>query len=158
MPPLCIRQLRDLMRYRFKLTNFGSSEKNRMQNCLTVSNIQLGSVVSDTFGKSSMKITRHLLENPDDRDFDFVPLLHGSMKGKADSIRLALHGMITVDQQQKMKIIPCHYSEIKKCKTDLESVILRAIRAICQAMLSGVYCTGYQKSFFCYRYNIRNRC
>ena len=39
MPPLCIRQLRDLMRYRFKLTNFGSSEKNRMQNCLTVSNM-----------------------------------------------------------------------------------------------------------------------
>lgn len=124
MPPLCIRQLRDLMRYRFKLTNFGSSEKNRMQNCLTVSNIQLASVVSDTFGKSSMKITRYLLENPDDRDFDFIPLLHGSMKSKADSIRLALDGMITVEQQQKMKIILCHYSEIKKCKKDLESVIL----------------------------------
>ncbi len=107
MPPLCIRWLRDLMRYRFKLTNFGSSEKNRMQNCLTVSNIQLGSVVSDTFGKSSMKIINYLLENPDDRDFDFVPLLHGS---------------------------------------------------ICQAMLSGVYCARYQKSFFCYCYNIRNRC
>jgi len=124
MPPLRIRQLRDLMRYRFKLTNFGSSEKNRMQNCLTVSNIQLASVVSDTFGKSSMKIIDHMLENPDDRDFDFVPLLHGSMKSKADSIRLALDGMITVDQQQKMKIILYHYSEIKKCKDNLESVIL----------------------------------
>jgi transposase len=56
MPPLAIRQLRDLMRYRFKLTNFMSSEKNRLQNCLTVSNIQLGNVVSDTFGKSSMNI------------------------------------------------------------------------------------------------------
>lgn len=46
MPPLAIRQLRDLMRYRFKLTNFMSSEKNRLQNSLTVSNIQLGNVVS----------------------------------------------------------------------------------------------------------------
>ncbi|WP_408641309.1 IS110 family transposase [Serpentinicella alkaliphila] len=46
MPPLTIRQLRDLMRYRFKLTNFMSSEKNRLQNSLTVSNIQLGNVVS----------------------------------------------------------------------------------------------------------------
>ena len=124
MPPLCIRQLRDLMRYRAKLINFGSSEKNRMQNCLTVSNIQLASVVSDTFGKSSMKIIDYLLENPDDRDFDFVPLLYRSMKSKADSIRLALDGMITVEQQQKMKIILCHYSEIKKCKDSLESVIL----------------------------------
>ena len=42
MPPADIRQLRDLMRYRFKLTCFKSSEKNRLQNCLTVSNIQLG--------------------------------------------------------------------------------------------------------------------
>ena len=36
MPPADIRQLRDLMRYRFKLTCFKSSEKNRLQNCLTV--------------------------------------------------------------------------------------------------------------------------
>lgn len=48
MPPFPIRQLRDLMRYRFKLINFKSSEKNRIQNCLTVSNIQLANVVSDT--------------------------------------------------------------------------------------------------------------
>ncbi len=56
MPPADIRQLRDLMRYRFKLTCFKSSEKNRLQNCLTVSNIQLASVVSDTFGKSAQAI------------------------------------------------------------------------------------------------------
>ena len=31
MPPADIRQLRDLMRYRFKLTCFKSSEKNRLQ-------------------------------------------------------------------------------------------------------------------------------
>ena len=53
MPPADICQLRDLMRYRFKLTCFMSSEKNR----LTVSNMQLGNVVLDTFGKSSQKIT-----------------------------------------------------------------------------------------------------
>jgi len=124
MPPLRIRQLRDLMRYRSKLTSFGSSEKNRMQNCLTVSNIQLASVVSDTFGRSSMKIIDYLLENPDDKDFDFVPLLHGSMKGKADDIRLATRGMISHEQRQKMNIILGHYSGLQKCKADLESLIL----------------------------------
>ena len=41
MPPKDIRDLRDLMRYRYKLTCFSSSEKNRLQNSLTVSNIQL---------------------------------------------------------------------------------------------------------------------
>ena len=124
MPPLRIRQLRDLMRYRFKLTSFASSEKNRMQNCLTVSNIQIASVVSDTFGASSMKIINYLLENPNHKDFDFAPLLHGSMKGKAGDISLAIDGMITVEQQQKMNIILCHYSEVQKCKASLESLIL----------------------------------
>jgi len=71
-----------------------------------------------------MKITRCLLENPDDKDFDFVPLLHGSMTGKADSIRLAIDGMITLEQQQKMNIILNHFSGVQKCKADLESLIL----------------------------------
>ena len=124
MPPLAIRQMRDLMRYRFKLTNFRSSEKNRIQNCLTVSNIQLANVVSDTFGKSSMKIIDHLLENPTDKDFDFVPLLHASMLHKVDDIRLALDGMITPEQRQKMNIILQHYDVLEKCKSNLESVIL----------------------------------
>ena len=124
MPPFRIRQLRDLMRYRFKLTSFASSEKNRIQNCLTVSNIQLANVVSDTFGKSSMKIIDCLLENPDDKDFDFVPLLHGSMLHKADDIRLAMDGILTPEQQQKINIILCHYNEVKKCKVNLESLIL----------------------------------
>ena len=71
-----------------------------------------------------MKIIDYLLENPDDKDFDFATLLHGSMTGKVDSIRLALDGMITEEQQQKMNIILCHFSEVKKCKADLESLIL----------------------------------
>ena len=124
MPPLAIRQLRDLMRYRFKPTNFSSSEKNRIQNCLIVSNIQLSNVVSDTFGKGSMKIIDHLLENPDDKDFDFVPLLHASMLDKVDDLRLAMDGILTPEQHRKMGIILQHYGELEKCKSNLESLIL----------------------------------
>ncbi len=41
IPPRDIRQLRDLMRYRMKLTNMLTGEKNRALNCLTVSNLKL---------------------------------------------------------------------------------------------------------------------
>ena len=41
-------------------------EKNRLQNCLMVSNIQLSSVVSDTFGKSAQAILDKILENRED--------------------------------------------------------------------------------------------
>jgi len=44
IPPADIRQLRDLVRYHFKLTSYTTGEKNRAQNCLTVSNIKLDDV------------------------------------------------------------------------------------------------------------------
>lgn len=46
IPPPDIRQLRDLMRYRMKLTNMLTGEKNRASNCLTVSNLKLDDVES----------------------------------------------------------------------------------------------------------------
>jgi transposase len=124
MPPLAIRQLRDLMRYRFKLTNFMSSEKNRLQNSLTVSNIQLGNVVSDTFGRSSMNIIDKLLENPLDTSFDVEPLVHGSMKQKIPELQLAIDGFITPEQAGKLKVIQHHYEDLESCKADLEAIIL----------------------------------
>lgn len=71
-----------------------SSEKNRLQNCLTVSNIQLGNVVSDTFGKSSIRILDKILENPLDTSFDIKPLIHGSMKAKIPELELAIDGWL----------------------------------------------------------------
>lgn len=124
MPPLPIRQLRDLMRYRFKLTNFSASEKNRLQNSLTVSNIQLGNVVSDTFGKSSMNILDKLLTNPEDTSFDIEPLIHGSMKRKLPELELAIDGFITPEQTGKIKVIKEHYEDIESRKADLEAIIL----------------------------------
>lgn len=82
MPPLAIRQLRDFMRYRFKLTAFMLREKNCLQNCLTVSNIQLGNVVSDTFGKSSMNIIDKILNNPLDTSFDIEPLIRSGFRNR----------------------------------------------------------------------------
>ena len=124
MPPLAIRQLRDLMRYRFKLTNFISSEKNRLQNSLTVSNIQLGNIVSDTFGKSSMNIINRLLLNPLDHSFDIQPLIHGSMKDKLPELELAIDGFITPEQAEKIKIIKHHYEDLQSRKAELEEIIL----------------------------------
>ena len=55
MPPADIRQLRDLMRYHFKLTCFKSSEKNRLQNCLTVSNLCSWAGLTPTNNESAGK-------------------------------------------------------------------------------------------------------
>lgn len=124
MPPADIRQLRNLMRYRFKLTCFKSSEKNRLQNCLTVSNIQLGNVVSDTFGKSAQAILDKLLENPADTSFDLEPLVYKSLKKKLPELRDAIDGFITPEQAGKLKIIKDHYENLESRKAELEELIL----------------------------------
>jgi hypothetical protein len=77
IPPFEIRQLRDLMRYRVKLTNVSSDKKNRVQNCFTVSNIKLDDIFSDVFGKSASAITEQLMLYPDG-DFD-VHSIHRRM-------------------------------------------------------------------------------
>ena len=123
IPERNIRQLRDLCRYHYKLTNLSSSEKQRTQNCLTTSNIQLASVVSDVYGKSAQRIIAKILENPTNPSFDVEPLLHGSMKSKIQDIKLAIDGLVTNEQAQKLKIIEQHYNSLQLCKENLEHVI-----------------------------------
>ena len=76
IPPPDIRNLRDLLRYRTKLTNMLASEKNRALNCLTVSNLKLDDVFSDVFGKSARSITCYMLDHPGET-FDVAPFIDG---------------------------------------------------------------------------------
>ena len=124
LPPADIRQLRDLMRYHFKLTCFQSSEKNQYQNCLTFSNIQLEKVVSDILGKSSQKILSKILENPDVSSFDMKSFTHGSMKDKLPELELAMDGYITPEQATKLKSIKEHFNNLESWKAELEELIL----------------------------------
>jgi len=124
IPPWRIRQIRDLMRYRYKLTNFKTSEKNRAQNSLTVSNIMLSSVVSDTFGKSSMRIVRHLLDDPTDISFDVAPLLDKRMKATAEEVTKSIQGNLTKPQAEKINVCLDHMDEIDKHIAAVESAVL----------------------------------
>ena len=95
-----------------------------MQNCLTVSNIQLGNVVSDTFGKSAQAILDKLLENPADTSFDLEPLVYKSLKKKLPELRDAIDGYITPEQAGKLKVIKAHYESLESRKAELEELIL----------------------------------
>ena len=125
IPDRCIRQLRDLCRYYYKLTNLTTSETQRVHNCLTISNIQLANVVSDIHGKSAQRILAKILENPDDTSFDIEPLLHKSMLSKADEIALAIDGVITPEQAAKLHIIEKHFDNLNICKSDLKNLIYK---------------------------------
>ena len=122
IPPADIRQLRDLVRYHWKLTNFNVGEKNRAQNCLTVSNIKLDDVFSDVFGKAASAITTRLLES--NEPFDVKPYLTKNIKKPIEQIRAAVDGEMCAEQAEKLRIIRSHMDSLELCKLNLESLIL----------------------------------
>ena len=124
IPPADIRQLRDLVRYRWKLTNFTTGEKNRAQNCLTVSNIKLDDVFSDVFGKAASAITTRLLENPTEKITDVSFFRTKGMKATDEDVLAAVDGEMCAKQAEKLRIIRSHMDNLEMCKANLESLIL----------------------------------
>jgi transposase len=123
IPPYDIRQLRDLCRYDTKLTSQIVGEKNRAQNCLTVSNLKLDDVFSDVFGKTATKITERILENPSEA-FDVTPFVNKNCKTPIEDIQAAVDGVICPEQAEKLKIIRSHIDSLEMCKANLQSDIL----------------------------------
>lgn len=118
-----IRQLRDLMRYRFKLTNMLTGEKNRAQNCLTISNLKLDDVFSDVFGKSARSITNYILEHPG-KTFDVSPFVDPRCKTPVSEIQAAVDGAISPEQAVKLRQCLAHIDELEAHRKEIESEIL----------------------------------
>ena len=119
-----IRQLRDLVRYRVKLTNMLTGEKNRAQNCLTVSNLKLDDVFSDVFGKSARSITNYILEHPGET-FDVSPFVDPRCKTPVSEIQAAVDGAISPEQAVKLRQCLAHIDELEAHRKEIESEILQ---------------------------------
>ena len=124
IPPADIRHLRDLVRYRFKLTCILVGEKNRAQNCLTVSNLKLDDVFSDVFGKSARSITDYMLAHPGEI-FNVSPFINGHCKTPIEEIQAAVDGAISPEQAIKLQQCLNHIDELKIHLDEIEREILR---------------------------------
>lgn len=122
IPSLEIRQLRDLMRYRQKLTDMKTSEKNRALNCLTVSNLKLDDVFSDVFGKSSTSIIYYLLDHPGET-FDVRPFVDARCKTPIEEIQAAVDGAISTAQAIKLRQCLTHIDEIETHREKIDQEI-----------------------------------
>ena len=125
IPPADIRELRDLVRYRFKLTCMITSEKNRAHNCLTFSNLKLDDVFSDIFGKSSRSITEQILQHPGET-FDVAPpFVDGRCKTPIKEIQAAVDGAISKEQAVKLRQCLNHIDELEMHKAEIGREIFR---------------------------------
>ena len=124
IPPADIRELRDLVRYRFKLIWMITDEKNRAQNCLTVSNLKQDDIFSDVFGKSSRSITEQILQHPGEK-FDAAPFVHGRCKTPVEEIQAAVDESVSKEQAVKLRHCLDHIDELQKHISEAGQEILR---------------------------------
>ena len=123
IPPADIRELKDLVRYRYKLIYMITGEKNRAQNCLTVSNLKLDDVFSDVFDKSSRSITEQILQHPGET-FDVTPFVDGRCKTPIEEIQATVDGAISKEQAVKLRQYLDPINELKNI-SEVEQEILR---------------------------------
>lgn len=114
IPPKEIRALREIARYRYKLIGMRSSERNRYQNCMTVSNIGLASVVSDPFGKSAKNIMHEMLTSTTIDDEKILKMIHHGCKNKDKILDSLRHATIESDQRFKMLESMDHLNELQE--------------------------------------------
>jgi transposase len=93
IPPKHIRDLRDITRYKRKVIEQISSEKNRIHRILEDANIKLSSVVSNLSGATATKIIDAMISGEEDVQ-ELVKLRHGKMQCTVEELAASLTGRL----------------------------------------------------------------
>lgn len=112
-PPL--RELRDLTRYRRKLVESRTAERNRLIRVLETANIKLSSVASDVFGVSGMLMLRALIAGTA-TPRDMAALAKGQLRKKLADLELALEGCV---QEHHRFLLGMQLARLESVESDL---------------------------------------
>lgn len=129
IPPADIRALRELSRYRLKLSCMRTAEKNRYQNSMTISRIRIDCVLSDPFGKSASRIMDYLLsDEPFDED-RCRSLIDSRVKASPNQVLDSIRGCCILEEQKfKMAHAKDHMDFINKSIDDIQAELFRRSR------------------------------
>jgi len=117
-----IRELKDMVRYKTKLTHQISSEKNRFIKILEDANIKLSSVLTDVFCVTGRNIIHEIVES----DYEPEKLLHyvhGKVKKSRSEIKEAITGYVTDHHRFMMQTILESIEKIEDTIAKIESQI-----------------------------------
>ncbi len=102
VPPLEVRQLRDLCRMRTTLVRECVQIGNRLRKVLEDANLKLDSVASDALGVSGRSMIRALIEGRDD-PAELAALARGRLRAKLPALEQALEGQVRPHHQFLLK-------------------------------------------------------
>ncbi len=104
IPPRIVRDIRDLTRYKRRIIEQISSEKNRIHKFLEDANIKLSSVVSNLSGVVATKIINAMIGGEDDVK-ELVKLRHGKMNATIEELSSALTGKLTKHHKFMLNVV-----------------------------------------------------
>jgi transposase len=103
VPPPPIREVRDLSRYRRKLVESRSAERNRLLKLLETANIKLASVATDVFEASGRLMLGALVEG-EATPQQMADLAKGPLRKKIPHLELALEGKMEEHHRFLLKV------------------------------------------------------
>ncbi len=98
IPPLHIREIRELTRYRQTLVKEQTAVANRVQKLIESANIKLGQVATDVLGVSGRQMLRALADGEQDTE-KIADFARGQLKKKKGELQRALEGRLTSAQR-----------------------------------------------------------
>jgi hypothetical protein len=104
VPPVEIRDLRDMVRYRRKLEGVVTAGKNRSMRILEDANIKLSSVLSKVNGVSGERIVEALLAGETDTD-RLASLCHWRVRAEKEEIMLALMVSAPAERTERIGLV-----------------------------------------------------
>mgnify|MGYP001161522206 CR=1 FL=1 len=122
IPPEDIRELRDLVRYKKKVTEQRSSEKNRVIKTLEDCNIKLSSVLTNVDGAVGDRLIRDIIEGESDPE-KLIKHYHGRIQKSRSEFKLALQGRLTPHHRLMLKMVKRSIEDKDKLIADLEKEI-----------------------------------
>ncbi len=102
VPPRATRDLRDLTRYRVKLTEERNRVHNRIHKVLEDACIKLDTVASDMLGASGRAMIQAIIDGQDHPDW-LADKAKGTLRAKRPELRLALRGRVTEHHRMMLR-------------------------------------------------------
>jgi transposase len=124
IPPLEIRELRELTRYRQTLVKEHTAVANRIQKLIESANIKLGQVATDVLGVSGRLMLRALADGEQEIE-QLVGLARGSLKGKKPELRRALTSRLTPAQRFVLNELLTRLGELEAATVRVSEQIVK---------------------------------
>lgn len=127
VPDVEIRELRELTRYRRKIIQQASAEKNRIHKILQDANIKLTTDLSDIFGDTGRKLIEKIIEGKEITDEELFEITSGrgkaSLREKVPQIKEGLKGTTRNHHRKIIKLIYEHLKYLEKEQEEIEKLI-----------------------------------